>query len=152
MTVFLRRVVEKTDVRVSFGNLGSNVGGEHRSVVSMDGDRAKVVESAITMNRDVMSESPRVLAAMLAHEITHANQPVFRSGGKLADCVEAEVEGYGVQARVWTAFWGQAHRPGQTKWERTMNYVESVWRDSGEAGLRLMIREELGTDSHSCVG
>jgi hypothetical protein len=152
MTAFVRRVVEETDLKVGFGSLGPNVGGEHRSVVSMDGDRAKVVESAIILNRDVMNESPRVLAAMLAHEITHANQPVMRSGGKFADCVEAEVEGYGVQARVWYAFWGQAVRPGQTKWERTMNYVEEVWKDSGEAGLRFMIRGELGTDAHSCIG
>jgi hypothetical protein len=99
-----------------------------------------------------MNESPRVLAAMLAHEITHANQPVPQAGKPGLDCVEAEVEAYAVQARVWSAFWGESHRPGQTKWERSMNYVAEVWQDSGEAGLRHLIREETETDAHSCIG
>jgi hypothetical protein len=98
-----------------------------------------------------MSESPRVLAAMLAHEITHADQPIRRSGGKPTDCVEDEVEAYGVQARVWAAFWGQTVPPGATKWERTMNYVAEVWRDSGDAGLRQLVKEETGTSTHSCI-
>lgn len=151
VSAFLRRVVEESDVEVGIGNLGPNVGGEHRSVTRSDGDRAKVIESEITMNKDVMNESPRVLAAMLAHEITHADQPVRRSGGRLPDCVQDEVEAYAVQARVWASFWGQAQRPGQTKWERAMNYIEEVWRDSGEDGLRHAVREDTGTTTHSCV-
>jgi hypothetical protein len=152
MGAFLRRVIEESHVEVTIGILRPNVGGELRSVANVDGDKAKIIESAITINKDVMGESPRVLAAMLAHEITHAGQPIMRSEGKLPDCVEAEVEAYAVQARVWSAFWGQAHRPGQTKWERSMNYVEEVWKDSGEDGLRHLIRQETGTDTHSCVG
>jgi hypothetical protein len=148
---FLRRVVEETDLEVSVGNLGPNVGGEHRSVTRSEGDRAKIIESEITLNNSVMSESPRVLAAMLAHEITHANQPIRRSGGKLMDCVEDEVEAYGVQARVWAAYWGQSISPGGTRWERTMNYIAEVWQDSGDDGLRQLIREETGTSSHSCI-
>ena len=151
IATFLRRVVEDTDLEVSIGNLAPNVGGEHRSVSRSDGDRSKIIESEITFNKNVMSESPRVLAAMLAHEIMHANQPMRRSGWKLTDCVEDEVEAYAVQARVWTAFWGQTQRPGQTTWERTMNYITEVWQDSGEDGLRHLIREETGTSTHSCI-
>lgn len=148
---FMRRIVEETELEVGVGNLGPNVGGEHRSVSRGDGERAKIIESEITLNTNVMGESPRVLAAMLAHEITHANQPLSRSGGKLTDCVEDEVEAYGVQARVWSAFWGQSQRPGHTRWERAMNYVTEVWQDGGEAGLRQLIREETDTSSHSCI-
>jgi hypothetical protein len=151
VSAFVRRVVEESDVEVGIGNLGPNIGGEHRSVSRSDGDRSKVIESEITLNKDVMSENPRVLAAMLAHEITHANQPMRRSGGKLTDCVEDEVEAYGVQARVWAAYWGQTIPPGQTKWERAMNYVEQVWRDGGEAGLRQVIQDETGATTHSCI-
>jgi hypothetical protein len=98
-----------------------------------------------------MDESPRVLAAMLAHEITHANQPLPDDGEKGMDCLEAEVEAYGIQARVWTGFWGEAHPPGETSWERSMNYIAEVWQDSGDAGLRQLIREETDTDAHSCI-
>ena len=148
---FMRRIVEETELEVGVGNLGPNVGGQQRSVSRTEGDRAKIIESEITLNTTVMGESPRVLAAMLAHEITHANQPLRRSGGKLTDCVEDEVEAYGVQARVWSAYWGQSMPPGSTKWERAMNYVTEVWQDGGEAGLRQLIREETGTSSHSCI-
>ena len=148
---FLRRVVEETELEANVGSLGPNVGGEQRSVSRSDGDRAKVIESEVTLNTSVMSESPRVLAAMLAHEITHANQPIRRSGGRLTNCVEDEVEAYAVQARVWAAFWGQAQRPGQTRWERATNYIEEVWRDGGEDSLRHVIRSETGTTTHSCV-
>ena len=151
VSTFLRRIVEETDVEANVGSLGPNVGGEQRSVSRGDGDRSKVIESEITLNTTVMSESPRVLAAMLAHEITHANQPVRRSGGRLTDCVEDEVEAYSVQARVWSSFWGQVQRPGQTRWERAMNYIEEVWRDGGEDSLRHVIRSETGTTSHSCI-
>jgi hypothetical protein len=152
MPAFLRRVVEESKLEVSIGDLRPNVGGELRAVATVDGDKAKVIERAITINKDVVNESPRVLAAMLAHEITHANQPVVRSGGKPLDCLEAEVEAYAMQAHVWGAFWGDSHRPGETKWERSMNYIEEVWKDGGEAGLRHLIREEIDTDAHSCIG
>jgi hypothetical protein len=152
LTAFLLKVIEKTSLEVKVGSLRPNVGGELKTVASKDGDTLKIVESSITINRDVMNESPRVLAAMLAHEITHANQPVPQVGKKGMDCVEAEVEAYAIQARVWAAFWGQAHRPGGTTWERSMNYVAEVWQDSGEDGLRHLIRTETDTDSHSCIG
>ena len=38
-----------------------------------------------------------------------------------------------------------------TTWERSNNYITEVWQDSGEAGLRQVIRDETGTDSHSCA-
>jgi hypothetical protein len=151
MTAFLRRVVDETDLKVSIGNLGPNVAGELRSVADRDGDKGKIIEREITINKDVMNESPRVLAAMLAHEITHASQPIVRSDGRLLDCVEAEVEAYAVEARVWAGFWGQAERPQQTSWERSFNYTEEVWKDSGEDGLRQLIRLEHGVNVHSCI-
>jgi hypothetical protein len=151
MPTFLRRVVEESDLEVHFGNLGPNVGGEHRSITKDDGDRLKVVESEVTLSNAVSGESPRVLAAMLAHEITHASQPMRRSGGKLTDCVEDEVEAYAVQARVWAEFWGQSSRPSGSKWERTMNYITEVWQDGGEGALRQVIRDETGTSTHSCI-
>jgi hypothetical protein len=148
----LRRIVEKSNVRVKVGDLRPNVGGELKSIAKVSGDEVDVVESTITMNKDVMNESPRVLAAILAHEIVHAGQPVTRSNGAFLDCVEAEVEAYAVQAQVWAAFWGEEHRPGQTQWERSMSHVEETWRDGGEKGLRSLVREETGQDSHSCIG
>jgi hypothetical protein len=148
----LRRIVEKSNVRVKVGALRPNVGGELKSIAKVDGAEVDVVESTITINSDVMNESPRILAAILAHEIVHAGQPVTRSNGAFLDCVEAEVEAYAVQARVWSAFWGTEHRPGQTKWERSMTYVEETWKDGGEQGLRSLVREETGQDSHSCIG
>jgi hypothetical protein len=148
----LRRIVEKSNVRVKVGALRPNVGGELKSIAKVDGAEVDVVESTITINSDVMNESPRVLAAILAHEIVHAGQPVTRSNGAFLDCVEAEVEAYAVQAQVWSAFWGEEHPPGQTKWERSMSYVEETWKDGGEQGLRSLVREETGQDSHSCIG
>ena len=150
VNAFLRRVVEETDVEVSFGNLGPNVGGELRASGRRDGDTLKVTDSEITINTSVMNESPRVLAAMLAHEITHADQPIVRAGGRRTDCVEDEVQAYGIQARVWASYWGDSPRPGHSRWERTMNYVAEVWRDGGEHGLRHVVRGETGTTTHSC--
>jgi type IV secretory pathway VirB10-like protein len=146
----LRKIVEKTDVKISVGTLPPNVGGLLQSVARINGDKATVEDSEITVNRDVMNESPRVLAAIVAHEIVHANQPVMRSNGERTDCVEAEVEAYAVQAQVWGAFWGQEFRPGQSKWERSMNYVEEAWKDGGEQGLRSLVRDETDSNSHSC--
>jgi hypothetical protein len=148
----LRRIVEKSNVRVRVGDLRPNVGGELKSIVKIDGDDVDLVETSITINKDVMNESPRVLAAILAHEIVHAGQPVTRANGAFLDCVEAEVEAYAVQAQVWSAFWGDGHRPGETKWERSMSYVEEAWKAGGEKGLRSLVREETGQDSHSCIG
>jgi hypothetical protein len=152
VSAFLRRIVETTDVKVTVGDLRPNVGGELRSVAKIDGDKATIVDSEITVNKDVMNEDRRVLAAILAHEITHASQPVMRSNGDLINCIEAEVEAYAIQAKVWSAFWGEAFRPGQTKWERSMNYVEETWKRSGENGLRSLVREETSQASHSCIG
>jgi hypothetical protein len=148
----LRRIVDRSNVRVKVGELRPNVGGELKSFAKVDGAEVDVVESTITINKDVMNESPRVLAAILAHEIVHAGQPITRANGAFLDCVEAEVEAYAVQAQVWSAFWGEEHRPGQTKWERSMTHVEETWRDSGEKGLRSLVREETGQESHSCIG
>jgi hypothetical protein len=149
----MRQIVDKTNVTVAVNTLAPNVGGELRTVASMDGDQAKIIESGITMNTEVMNESPRVLAAMLAHEIVHANQPAFQArSAKPSDCLEAEVEAYTIQAIVWSAFWGDAPRPDLSTWERTDNELASVWRDSGADGLRTLIREETDTDAHSCVG
>jgi hypothetical protein len=148
---FVSRVAEKSNLKISIDKLGPNVGGVLESVASMDGDRAKILQRTITMNADVMNESPRVLAAMLAHEITHANQPAVAGGKNVPDCLDAEVEAYGIQARVWAGFWGQGQRPSQTSWERSTSYIEDVWRDGGEAGLRQMVREETDMDAHSCV-
>jgi hypothetical protein len=148
---YVRQVVEKTNIAVSVGKLSPNVGGELKSVASMDGGSAKIVESSITMNAGVMNESPRVLAAMLAHEIVHADQTARQTGSKRqTDCLQDEVEAYAVQAAVWAAFWGQGQRPDQTTWERTDNELVSVWRDSGDEGLRALIREATDTDAHSC--
>jgi hypothetical protein len=152
VSAFLRRVIESTDVKVTVGDLRTNVGGELRSVAKIDGDKVTIVDSEITVNKDVMNEDRRVLAAILAHEITHASQPVMRSNGDLINCIEAEVEAYAIQAKVWSAFWGEAFRPGQTKWERSMNYVEETWKRSGENGLRSLVREETSQASHSCIG
>lgn len=148
----MRRIVEETDVEVNVGSLGPNVGGEQRSVERGDGDRSKIIDTEITLNTNVMGENPRVLASMLAHEITHANQPIRRSGGRLTDCVEDEVEAYAVQARVWSSFFAPGQlRPNNTRWERAMNYIEEVWRDGGEESLRLVIQSETGTTTHSCI-
>jgi len=152
MAAFLRQVVDKADLDVRVGALRSNVGGELRSVANVDGGTLKIVSNSVTINSDVMSESPRVLAAILAHEITHANQSLSQSRRKAPDCVEAEVDAYAVQARVWSAFWDPAHGPSQTTWERSMDYVVEVWKDGGEDGLRSMVREETGTNAHSCTG
>ena len=152
VSAFLRRVVETTDVKVTVGDLRPNVGGELRSVAKIDDDKATIVDSEITVNKDVMNEDRRVLAAILAHEIIHASQPVMRSNGDLINCIEAEVEAYAIQAQVWSSFWSQAFRPGQTKWERSMNYVEETWKRSGESGLRSLVHEETSQASHSCIG
>jgi hypothetical protein len=149
---YIRRVVDRTNIAVSVGKLAPNVGGELKSVASMDGGSAKIIESSITMNADVMNESPRALAAMLAHEIVHADQAARQTSSKKqpTDCLQDEVEAYAVQAAVWAAFWGEGGRPDETTWERTDNEIVAVWRDSGEEGLRALIREETDTDAHSC--
>ena len=146
----LRRTVESTDVTVVVSDLRPNVGGELRVVAKVDGDDLDVIESEITINKDVMNESPRVIATILAHEIDHARQPVSRSSGEVEHCMRSEAQAYAMQAEVWSAFWGSGPRPTQTKWERSMNYVEEIWRDQGESGLRKMVGPGSQTGSHAC--
>ena len=89
----------------------------------------------ITVNASAINESPRALASVLAHELTHALQ----NRGNQRDCVSGEVEAFLNQTVVWHKLWGD-DPPHGTKLELQLSDLLHLYADQGEAGVRARVR------------
>jgi branched-chain amino acid transport system substrate-binding protein len=127
-----REIADATGVRIAVGPLPlpSATGAYRRR------------DNAITLNEQLLGEDARALAAVLAHELTHARQ--FSAGhGDRFDCVGLEVEAYAMQATVWQAFWG-GYGPARTWLEQSHNRVLQVLVTQGEPGLYKLVVDTPG--------
>jgi len=98
-----------------------------------------VKHNLILLDRTLANEDPRAVATVLAHEITHAGQ----SHGPDLDCVQAEVEAFAVQARLWDELVG-SDPPIESDLEQQLNLVLAIYRDGGEESLTQLIASQDG--------
>jgi len=94
----------------------------------------------IVIDQDVVKEDPRALAAVLAHELTHAAQPFDM------DCVDREVEGHRISILVWGTFW-KRRGPVRTALEQELAYETRIFEEEGEDGLYDLIVSEPALSS-----
>jgi len=91
----------------------------------------------IVINSQVArSESDYVIAAVLAHEATHARDLAQNMKDTQASCFTTEISAYQMQARVWEAFYGtQGDLRVATDWEKDMNANLHDWLTSPGARI-----------------
>ena len=94
----------------------------------------------IEVNDDVRGEDRRVLAAILAHELTHLQDfQAGRLGTSRASCIAAETRAVTREAHVWGTLVGQAGKPPPaTVLELTLNRRLEA-EQAGESELHLLV-------------
>ena len=92
------------------------------------------------MNRALVEggEDPRAIAAVLAHELTHALQIHQDLGGR-PNCVRREVDAHLTEAYVWARLWDGHAPPVRTALERHLDEVTAIAEWEGEAGLERFV-------------
>jgi hypothetical protein len=94
------------------------------------------------LNQELLQESAEALAAVLAHELTHADQVASGYGGRW-DCVKMEVEAYISQIEVWESFWG-GEGPSTTALERDHNALLRRYLSGGEPAIYKRVVDTVG--------
>ena len=95
----------------------------------------------------MLGEDPTALAALLAHELTHALQAEVREDLR-RPCLDLEVDAFHSQAHVWTTFWG-SDPSVRTDLEETLTEVSTIAATEGTAGLRRYVAaDELYDERH----
>jgi hypothetical protein len=77
----------------------------------------------IQLGTDVISAPPESTAAVLIHELTHAQQMIdkFVEGDEVG-CVKGEIEAFGVAAQYWSELYGESGKQRPTHWlDRELN-------------------------------
>src|SRR5215212_7268586 len=93
----------------------------------------------LTMAEALLGEDPRVMAADLAHELTHASDFDLIAVGLLPrDCAELEVRAFEAQAVVTRALWPD-ELPSGSDWERGLAMIVMAYEAGGVDGLRAMV-------------
>jgi hypothetical protein len=123
----MRRTVEETGVRLTVGPLPAGTAGRYAGR-----------DNTITVNQDLIGEDPRAIAAVLAHELTHAAQ-VYRGEGGRRDCVRMEVDAYGAEAVAWSSFRQRGYGPSRTGLERDLDALVRIMASEGEPGLYKLV-------------
>jgi hypothetical protein len=98
----------------------------------------------VMMAEALVGEDPRVMAAGLVHELTHARDVDLIADGQLEpDCVELEARAFEAQAIVTRAFWPD-ELPTGTLWERALATITTTYESGGLDGLRAWVRHNVG--------
>jgi hypothetical protein len=126
-----RAAAERIGVKAEVGDLPSNVLGSFRPH-----------DYLITISSRVEREDDRVVATVLAHEITHARQAHDRPGVFSQDeCVQREVEAFTAQVKLWDTF---NRGSGRTDLERYFSELLALYNRAGTTGLRLLVEQSDG--------
>lgn len=133
------RIARDTGVRMEFG-VGMGAIGDHWS----SKNRIRVTER-------LWGEDDRVLAAILAHELTHARQGLTRDVETWREnphghCIDVEVEAFRAEARAWSILRQQAGEPLTSGYARTLDGLLSVVGLNDEAKLRDYVMYGRGYD------
>jgi hypothetical protein len=131
-TSHLRGVLDSNHVRVQFAPMAPGIYARYsvaRHVIEIDG-RWDGVDST-------------TLAAVIAHEATHAQDAVsgYLSSGGAAACIDSEIRAFRVSAWFWVERWGAQGKPGvEDELERQLNLIaERQLRDPH--GLEDLVRQ-----------
>jgi hypothetical protein len=130
-TAELRRVLDSNDVAYRFVAMPPGTFG-HYTV------NQKVVE----MDLRLIDEDPVTLAALLAHEATHARDAVsgYLSIGGANACIDSELRAFRASAQFWFEMYGPAGKPDPADdLQQQMNLV-SHYELRDPAGLERLIR------------
>jgi len=93
----------------------------------------------LTMAETLLGEDPRIMAAGLAHELTHASDFDLIALGLLErECAEPEVRAFKAQAIVTRGMWPD-ELPTGTDWERGLAMIVKAYEAGGAEGLRAMV-------------
>jgi len=104
----------------------------------------------LTMAEALLGEDPRVMAAGLAHELTHASDFDLIAVGLLsADCAELEVRAFEAQAIVTRALWPD-ELPTGSAWETGLAMLVTADESGGVDGLRSMVAATTGYVGERC--
>ena len=88
----------------------------------------------------LLAEDPRAVAAILAHELTHAEQhAAARRGEGPTDCYDAEAEAFERQSRVWLLSWPEGAVPERTAIEQELTRVARAYEAGGRGGIRQLL-------------
>ena len=131
-TAELRRVLDSNDVAYSFVAMPPGTFG-HYTI------NQKVVE----MDLRLIDEDPVTLAALLAHEATHARDAVsgYLSIGGANACIDSELRAFRASAQFWSEMYGPAGKPDPADdLQQQMNLV-SQYELRDPAGLERLIRQ-----------
>ena len=86
----------------------------------------------IVVSRDLLGEDPTALAALLAHEMTHALQ-VSIGEDLRRSCLDLEVDAVATEAYVWSTFWA-SDPPSRTDLAAGLTETSRIAATEGEAG------------------
>jgi hypothetical protein len=123
---------ERTGVEIQVGELPDRVYADFRAS-----------PPAIIVNASYLNEDHRDLAAVIAHELTHAVQWSAGAGSR-GDCIAWEVEAHQVEALAWFSLWEGQTLPTRTPLERDLTANVEVLRTQGEAGLAARLAQNPG--------
>jgi hypothetical protein len=102
------------------------------------------------MAEALLDEDPRVVAAGLVHEFTHASDFDLIAVGLLAaDCAELEVRAFEAQVIVTRALWPD-ELPSGSDWESGLGGIVAAYESGGPDGLRAMVAGTPGYRAERC--
>lgn len=105
--------------------------------------RYSVVRHVIEVDDRWIDSDVTTLAAVLAHEATHAQDAVsgYLSSGGSAACIDSEVRAFRTSGLFWLDVYGPSGKPGElTELDRQLNAIsDREMRDPG--GLEDLVRQ-----------
>jgi hypothetical protein len=114
-TAHVREILQSSRVSVQFSPMAPGMYA-----------RYSVQRRTIEIDNRWTDADPETLAAVIAHEATHAQDAVsgyLASGGTDA-CIDSEVRAFRTSARFWLAYFGPAGKPdAATDLERQLNLI-----------------------------
>src|SRR5215212_4211815 len=106
----------------------------------------------LTMAEALLGEDPRIMAAGLAHELTHASDFDLIALGLLsADCAELEVRAFEAQAIVTRALWPD-ELPSGSDWEKGLAIAVLAYESGSLEGVRALVESDPGYRGETCGG
>ena len=94
----------------------------------------------VGVDPSLLAEDPRAVAAIVAHELTHAAQhSAARRGTGPTDCFEAEADAFERQAIVWLLSWTEGGLPERTDIERELTLVARTYQERGRDGIHRLL-------------
>lgn len=94
--------------------------------------------NTIAIGEYLLDEHPRVTAALIAHELTHARQVQIGRQDVGQACIQMEVEAFMLQGLVWDALWS-GQPPRVTPIERELTAISTIVLSQGEPGMHRLV-------------